>query len=264
MKDSIEEIVDNIKNSSKYRMIDAQFVRSIGEDQLRKRKKLKDAIKYTRSKLHQVGAVYFDGKYDYDGWLSNLSLCNKDEIRPLCAKIMSTHASTRERLPIIEDFYKKIFSQFPKPNIVLDIACGLNPLAIPWMGLNAGTTNYYAYDIYQDLADFLNGFLGILEISGQAISCDVLETPPTQEADVALLLKAIPCLEQVKDDAGARLLEKIPAKIIVASFPVKSLTGKNKGMLVNYDEHFQTLVTGKNWEVTKLSFATELVYIVRK
>lgn len=185
MKDNIEEIVSNVKNSSKYRSINEEYIRSIGEEQLRKRKKLKEAIKYTRSKLHQVGAVYFDGKYDYDEWLASLSTCKKEDVRALCSKIMLAHASTRERLPILEDFYHKIFSQFPTPNTILDIACGLNPLSIPWMKLNP-KVNYYAFDIYQDLANFINGFFTIMGVSGRAISCDILTDPPTQNADTWL------------------------------------------------------------------------------
>ncbi len=259
----IDEIVKNLRKSSKYMSIDEEYIRSIGKEQLRRRKDLKEAIKYTRSKLHQVGAVYFDGKFDYDNWLINLSTSQKDKTRSLCAKMMLAHASTRERLPFIEEFYEKIFEQLPAPSTIIDIACGLNPLSIPWMNLNPHVT-YYAYDIYNDLAMFLNSFFNIQNISGEAFSRDVLIAPPTQQADLALILKAIPCLEQVNSNAGITLLEQIPANNLVVSFPIKSLTGKNKGMLTNYDQHFQSIVEGKDWSISKNVFPTELVYIIKK
>lgn len=263
MKDRIEEVVDSVKNSSKYRSINEDFIRSVAEEQLRKRKNLKEAIKHTRSKLHQVGAVYFDGKFDYQNWLNDLSTFQKDEVSSLCAKAMLSHASTRERLPFIKDFYESIFEHVPRPNTIIDVACGLNPLAIPWMKhyLEFG---YYAFDIYDDLAAFLNDFFKIQGIAGKAFSQDILLNPPTQRADLAFILKAIPCLEQVSNNAGAMLLDRISASNLVVSFPAKSLTGKNKGMLANYDEHFQSLVEGKNWSISKIVFPTELVYIIRK
>ena len=40
---------------------------------------------------------------------------------------------------------------------VLDLACGLHPLAFPWMGLPL-TTQYYAYDIHQPRVDLIGHF----------------------------------------------------------------------------------------------------------
>lgn len=262
-KDPLEDIVNDLKKSSKYASIEEGFVRTVGSDQLRRRKNVKDAIKHTRSKLHQVGAVYFDRKTEYSSWLNELSTCDKNEIQPVCARMMLSHASTRERLPFLEDFYRQIFEQIPAPNSIIDIACGLNPLAIPWMPLNSFTT-YYAYDIYDNLAAFLNSFFSIRGITGKAFSQDILVNPPTQKVDLAFILKAIPCLEQVNNQAGSILLEKIPASNLVISFPARSLSGKNKGMLVNYDEHFHSIIREKNWAISKIIFPTELVYVIRK
>lgn len=263
MKSALEEVIENIKNSPKYRSIDEELIRSIGQEQLERRKSLKEAIKFTRAKLHQVGAVYFDRKIDYKHWMYKLSISDKKHIPDLCRTIMSTHSSTRERLPILEAFYEKIFSQLPPIHSILDIACGLNPLAIPWMKLG-DQVNYFAYDIYQDLAIFLNQFFSILDVSGKAYTCDILRNPPIQNADLALILKAIPCLEQLRSDAGTTLLENTPAQYLVVSFPVKSLSGKQKGMLTYYDDYFQTITNGKGWTVSKIVFSEELVYIVKK
>lgn len=261
--DAIERIVLNLKKSPKYMSINEDFVRFVATEQLHRRKDLKEAIKFTRSKLHQVGAVYFDRRFEYQNWISDLSAAPKEDRKSLCLKIMSSHTSTRERLPFIEQFYQKIFEQLPQPETVLDIACGLNPLAIEWMNLGANV-KYYAFDIYDDLAVFLNGYFRVQGVAGEAISQNVVLHPPTQRADVALMLKAIPCLEQVHKNAGAILLDSVPSNNLVISFPIKSLTGKNKGMLGNYNEYFQSLVEEKNWSISEIIFPTELIYIVRK
>ena len=67
---------------------------------------------------------------------------------------MSLHASTRERLPILDGFYSTVLAALPAPRRVLDIACGLNPLASSWMPLAPDVT-YTAYDIYSDMMQFI-------------------------------------------------------------------------------------------------------------
>ena len=82
--------------------------------------------------------------------------------------------------------------------------------------------------------------------------------------DVALLLKAIPCLEQVDKSAGLTLLEAIPARHLVISVPAQSLGGRRKGMPAHYAQHLSELIAGKPWDVREIALQTELVYVVRK
>jgi 16S rRNA (guanine(1405)-N(7))-methyltransferase len=179
-----------------------------------------------------------------------------------CREILAAHTSTNERLPILDEFYETIFAELPRVNAVLDLACGLNPLTIPWMPLTKGAS-YYACDIYQDMVAFLDRCIPLFGVEGRAEACDVIAAPPNRQVDLALVLKAIPCLEQVDKDAGTRLLDAINAKHIVVSYPVASLGGRNKGMAENYEASFMGLVEGRGWEVKKLLFDTELVFIVK-
>jgi len=50
----------------------------------------------------------------------------------------------------------------------------------------------------------------------------------------------------------------------VVSFPVKTLGGKSKGMPANYERILYNLIRGKDWQVTKLLFETELVFVIYK
>src|SRR5207249_948451 len=143
-------------------------------------------------------------------------------IKHVCRAIMDHHASTRERLPILDQFYATIFAELPPINSVLDLACGLNPLAIPWMPLMPNA-RYYAYDIYQPEIDFLNIALGMLGVEGHYESRDITQSPPEQHAALALILKTIPCLEQLDKQAGAHLLQTIDARYLLISFPIHSL-----------------------------------------
>ena len=80
--------------------------------------------------------------------------------------------------------------------------------------------------------------------------------------DVALILKTIPCLEQVDRAIGPRLLRGINASVLIVSFPAQSLGGRNKRMVDTYSSHFATLLSTVegHWEVEQYSFSTEVVF----
>lgn len=265
MTNDIQDLVQAVLESSKYRHIHPGFVEQIGAAELAKGRKFKEAVKATKNKLHQVGGAYFSGSRDHAAWLESLQAARANQVmlKLACRKVMAEHTSTQERLPILEDFYRTIFTDLPLIHSIIDIACGLNPLAIPWMDL-PGDASYYAYDIYQDMVSFVDQVIRDFGLSGGAETADVIAEPPTQQTDLAFILKTIPCLEQVDKQAGERLLEAINAKYLVVSFPAKSLGGRNKGMIENYGERFTGLVKGKGWGIEQIEFETELVFIVEK
>lgn len=265
--DRLESLVQDVLTSAKYRDISPELVRSVGAQELTKRNSLKEALKATRSKLHQIGGAYFDGREHYPAWTAELeraaNVANRAELQQVCQTIMRAHASTRERLPILDQFYSTILADLTPIGSVLDLACGLNPLAIPWMPLLAGA-DYYACDIYQHMMDFLDHYMTLTHVRGHVRACDILQTDLDMRVDVALLLKTIPCLEQLEKQAGARLLRAIHARHLVVSFPVHSLGGRSKGMAMHYESHFRELIGDEPWQVRRFEFASELVFVVRK
>jgi 16S rRNA (guanine(1405)-N(7))-methyltransferase len=207
-----------------------------------------------------VAGAYLPDRPDYLRWLKLISqAANEDERRTALRQVMANHASTRERLPFLDTFYTTVLSDLPPIHSVLDLACGLNPLARAWMPL-AEDARYYACDIYQDQVDFLNQFFGLDGQQGKALLANLLESVPTQAVDVALLLKTIPCLEQLDRSIGTRLLAQINAPVIVVSFPARSLGGRGKGMVQNYADHFAELVAGQPWQITRFDFSTEMIF----
>jgi 16S rRNA (guanine(1405)-N(7))-methyltransferase len=146
---------------------------------------------------------------------------------------------------------------------VLDLACGLNPLAIPWMPLAPGAA-YTACDVYADLADFLDGCWPRFGVAGRAFVHSLLDGPPPVRADVALLLKALPCLEQLDRSISLPLLDAIDAPLLFVSFPGQSLGGREKGMRENYAERFRALVAARPWQIEQHDFGSEIVFRVRK
>ncbi|NJN82701.1 MAG: 16S rRNA methyltransferase, partial [Caldilineaceae bacterium] len=202
----LDRLAQAVLSSAKYRAIAPDLVAAIGARELANRPNVKAAVKATKNKLHQIAAAYQQGQPDYATWIEALRVAklrvaklrvanNEDALRPVCIELMKRHRSTAERLPILDAFYTTLLSDMAPIASILDLGCGLNPLAIPWMSL-APTCVYHACDIYQDQVDFLNDFFSLAEVNGVAQVWDLLQGAPEQVADVAFLFKLIPCLEQ--------------------------------------------------------------------
>ena len=260
----VTALVAEVQRSAKYRTIAASLIARIGAEELAKGRSSKDAVKATKARLHQVAGAYLPERVDAAGWLVRLAAQVQDPaaVQRLCRELMARHASTRERLPILDQFYATLFADLPCDVAVLDLACGLNPLALPWMPL-AGRFRYTACDIYADQAELLNGFFQALGVDGEARVCDLTQTPALPPADVVLLLKAVPCLDHLDRTLVGRLLDTLDATWVYVSFPSHSLGGRSKGMPAQYEPRLAQLVAGQVWQVERYSFGSELVFRLR-
>ena len=262
-RSNLDEIVAAVAAARKYRSVCKDTVYRIAERELVNYPNLKAATKATKRRLHQVyGAIEQD--WDYDAAYGQLEAAYRKRtgagIEAACRQVMELHSSTHERLPILDGFYLGIFEITGRPSSILDAGCGLNPLALPWMDLPAGA-RYVALDIDAARVDFLNRYLALAGTEPLARCQDVLSHPPTDRADVALLLKMSPTLERQETGATLRLFEQLDARHIVVSYAVKSLGGREKGMLETYEQHFRELVSDRDWSIEKLVFDTELVLV---
>ena len=143
------------------------------------------------------------------------------------------------------------------------MACGLNPLAWPWLPLPPAT-ELIAYDIYADQIAFLNDFFALAGLVARAEVRDVVGRPPDEPADLALVLKTLPCLEAIDRRAPERLLDAIQAPRLLVSFPAQSLGGRRKGMAAHYEAQFRRLLDARGWPAERFVFATELAFLVDK
>jgi len=261
--DQLEALVAEVLASSKYRAISPALVRSVGARELAARRSLREAVKETKGRLHQVAGAFLDRAPRYDAWLSELRAAETHAARmAVCRTLMGAHASTRERLPELERFYVAVFAALPPVTSLIDVACGLNPLAAPWMALPAGAP-YYACDLYADMCAFVGAALPLLGMAGEAAVCDLTVGPPPWQADVALVLKTLPVLEHVRRGAGHELLRGLRAPHLVVSFPTRSLGGRNVGMATTYTGQMHAITEAEGWTYTTIELTNELVFIVR-
>jgi 16S rRNA (guanine(1405)-N(7))-methyltransferase len=263
---AVEAITESILASRKYRSISRSLIQEVARRELPRRRNLQEATKAARSKLHQIAGAFVEEQPPYAKWLAELQAAREagePALMEACLRIMKHHSSARERVPSLTDFYMTVLDGIGPIDSILDIACGLNPLSIPWMPITQ-ETRYFAVDIYSDLIAFLGDFLRIIEQPGDASEHNIIGSVPDVEVDVALILKTIPCLEQVDPTVGRRLLEGLRARVMLVSFPARSLGGRNRGMVENYSAHFADLVQGHDWKIERFLLATELVFRVTK
>ena len=265
--DLLEQLIVRVHAGARYKNISDDLIRQVGSQELSKGRTFKEAVKATRNKLHQVGGAFQELVIDYPSWnkeLAAVSTVEDDpELRKFCTRMMALHVSTRERLPILETFFSTTLGGLGPIHSIMDLACGLNPLALPWMPLAADVV-YYGCDIYHDMADFLNTFITHLGRKGKVTCSNLVGEIPTQQVQVALLLKILPCLEQVDKTIGNRLLDGIKAEHLLVSFPAHSLGGRSKGMVKNYSNNFSELIADQPWKVQRFQFSSELVYLLSR
>jgi 16S rRNA (guanine(1405)-N(7))-methyltransferase len=264
----LEELVARVCGATKYGTIDRGLVARIALEELAAGRSVKEATKTTRRRLHQIGAVYIQGAPHYGRWLELLREAtgsgDAEQIKAACRAIMATHQSSLERLPILDVLYRDVLAGFGPVNSVLDLACGLNPLAIPWMPLAPGA-HYRARDIFGDMMTFLAKALPLLNVDGDAGSSDALTDAPGPPVQVTFLLKSVPCLEQIDRGAGERLVASAPSRYVVVSFPTASLGGRrDRGMLATYRARMAQICEGRGWTAREHLYDTELAYHVDK
>jgi 16S rRNA (guanine(1405)-N(7))-methyltransferase len=262
----LDAVVAAVASSKKYRFVCRETILRIAASELENRDSIKEATKVTKRRLHQVYGAFEEG-LDYERAFEDLEVAYRTgtdgEIKAACRRVLAGHSSTRERIPILDHFYGGISEFVGCPGSILDLGCGLNPLALPWMRLGPAP-RYSALDIDAERIGFLNRYLSLAGLEQRARCQDILAQPPGDEADLALLLKMSPSLERQVEGSTLRLLRHLNVPFVVVSFALKSLGGREKGMPDHYGRQFLHLVEDEAWTIQKLVFENELVFVVEK
>jgi len=264
---SLETLIELVKANPKYQSINKDLIQQLCNNAIARGLTGKSAVKSVRNKLHQVGGAYFKQNLDVTKSQKIIAaLPNEkysEKARQFCVQQMKSHASTAERLPILKTFFQTCLEPVAPITSVMDLACGMNPMAIPWMPFAENFT-YHACDIYEDLLGLIQVFFNHFNIHGEVSSCNLITHTPIKPVQISFLLKSIPCLEQMDKKIGERLLKSLNTQHILVSFPARSLGGRQKGMPDFYREHFYEMVSGNEWEIREFSFNSELAFLVTK
>jgi len=262
----IQKMIEKIQDSRKYRELglNSETIRDLIQQEAPHHTSWKKLRKAVRRKLHNIVAPYL-GEPDYQNLMSYLEEIEdtdpgSQEIRNFCLNVLAEHASTAERIPFMNDFYSRIFAITGKPQILLDLACGLHPLAFPWMDLSV-TVQYHAYDIIQPRVDFINSFFKNIGLSPLAENRDILAHPPEIKADLCLFFKEAHRFEKRAPGTNQAFWDNLKTHWLVISLPSQNLSGTHSLVEQHRKLVNENLPDGGNC-MQELLFPNEIVFLI--
>lgn len=210
-------------------------------------KSRKIIIKEVRQELRK-----YAGQYASKSNIKNRKdLVKIDDVKGL----LSNHSSTRERLddyPLVKTMIKKI-----GPKSILDLGCGINPVAIAQKGIK-----YHAYDINHNDLDIVEQFFKLKEIDGDIHHKDIRDTETFPKVDLCIIFKVLDILGDNRTRLSKNLLQTIDAKYFIVSFATRTLTGKP--MNSPYRRWFETILKVLNYEYEVKRTKQEMFYVITK
>lgn len=243
-------VYEKLLASKKYRDVCPDTLRRVAEDCEARYAKLKDAEKAAKEALHGITGAFLGAE---DLKRARSCLMSGD-----LEGALRLHASTRERMPL-DAFYDALFARTGRPASVLDIACGLNPAYLGVIGVPVT-----GIDIAGAQIDLLNDWAAETGAPVRCFTRDALceNALPEGRFDLALVMKLLPVLENEKKGAAADLLREIDARIIAATFPTRTLTGRGIGMEKHYSEWFEAILPEELRVLDRYVCNDELIYLV--
>ena len=264
---TIQELVTEVLNSKKNRKagLNPATVADLIRQEALKHPSTKTALKAVKRKLHNIVAPYL-GEPDYADLSERLILIQEISLdslplRSFCQTVLAQHASTAERIPMMIDFYAQLFAVTGMPNTILDLACGLHPLAFPWMGLPT-MVHYHAFDIIQPRVDFISLFFSKIGLAPMVENRDILLSPPTLHADLALFFKEAHRFEKRQPGCNRAFWESLNVDTLAVSLPTQNLSGTHS--LLEVHRNLVLVNLPENRHVRELSFDNEMIFIIER
>ena len=253
--------LEKLLAAKNYRDVCPDTVRRVWNECAGRYKKQKDAEKAAREALHGItGAFMTPGEarqlgFDMQAWhidRSDLSL----------ERMMSRHASTRERLPLADTdaLYDRLFDITGRPRSVLDLACGIQPLYLGARGIEA-----FGVDISGSAVEAVNRFGEVYGMPVRAVCADLLcpGAIPKRRFDLALLFKLLPLLERQREGAALDVMNAASAQRLAVSFPTRTLGGRDVGMAEHYARWMEAHIPAGRRIETRFESGNELFFILK-
>lgn len=256
----IDEIAARVATSRRYRDVDRGLVERLAGEEAARSRNVDDAVKRVKRRLHQaVGA--FEGRKvsldaisaAYDGSL------DAPAFRDACRAALAGHASTAERADHLEALGAVVHAT--GATSLLDLGCGLSPLALPWYGLPR-SAQVAAIDVDGRALATVDEFLALIGQPHATREQDLVADAATPQADLALLLKLVTTLDRQDPMAAERVIRDLRAPRAIVSFPAKSLGHRRP---LDYRPRMDQLLAALGDRVVRAEEASvpnELVYVL--
>ena len=264
-KNKLTDLIEETKTSRKYREMDLpnEFLLDLASQAAKVASTPAEIKTIFRKNLHNVIAPYLE---NIDYRQETLRLINEPEILndlpAYCLSVMKKHASTRERIPWLVEFFGVIEEQIGRPKLVLDLACALDPLSLPWLKLTPEPT-FLAFDVNGARINYLNQLFAAAFPFAKAIQQDILVDPPCEKADCAFFFKEAHRLEKRQPGATIQLLQQLNVDVIVLTLPATDLARHHS--LENYHTQLvEKAIQGQDFHFEKIRVGDELLFFIRK
>jgi hypothetical protein len=169
-------------------------------------------------------------------------------------------------LPHYDEIYSELARRItPAPRTVIDLGCGMNPLAYDRMLAHSWKPTVTASDISATDMAFLQDAFAALGIPGRAVALDLTkeyDKLSAMDGDVTLLFKLLDSLEEAHRHISYQLFDHIHSPWIVASFPTVSLGGGARIARAGRT-WFERLLARKGLSFETFSVENELFYVIR-
>ena len=241
-------LFEKLSSNKKYSDVCPDAVRRVILECEGRYRKPKDLEKAVRERLHGVTSAF----NDLGPGAAQAASCISDD--ESLADMLRRHASTRERLPLsaMDALYARIFETTGRPESVLDLACGLNPLYL----IRRFGCRVVGVDISKSCVGLIpEGIWGDL-LCENAI--------PREQFHIALLFKILPLLERQRAGAATDVMRAVNAKYLVASFPTRTMGGRNVGMEAHYSEWMEAHLPENRAVAARFATENELFYILEE
>ena len=270
----IKETLQKVKAHKKYKSISDEVVLQEIKKHLKQNPNIisidKQLIKDIRKELHLSYASFQTKKKSQRQ--KYLQQIQKNLDKDLTEKLLLITLSTKERLNDYPKLYKQIFKITGEPKIIVDLACGLNPLSYPHMRLNNKKLKYFAYDIDDDDIKFLNNYFTIMKKHGIDGKAEILNLKNPKQvsklpsSDIIFLFKIIDILDKSENNhkSSEALIKTLIKKtdFIIASFATRTITRKK----MNFPKRkwFELMLERNNLSFKTIKTDNEIYYIVSK
>jgi hypothetical protein len=240
----------------------SKLVQYQNEKQLKKSEQYEKVLKAIRAKLYESYGMFQipknseEIKKDFLKKLKQRALTEDDY-----QNIFSLHLSTKERFQHYSQIYQEIFKVTGKPEIIMDLGCGLNPLSAHYMGLKK--FKYIASDIDRNSLEIIREFFELSGFDGKTMVLDFQNEGDIQKlafipVDVCFMFKILEIDKRIAED----LITSVNSKFIIASFSTLSVSGKI--MSSPEREWFEKMLSRLKYKFETFKTENELFYIIRK
>lgn len=247
-----DTIYEKLLAAKKYSDICPDTLKRVADECAAKYKKAKDAEKAAKEALHGITGAFMDAAL-----LKNARhMLDIGDIEGA----LKLHSSTRERMPL-SSFYNELFSRTGKPESILDLACGLNPIYLGSIGLSVTGVDISGAQIRLINEWAAQNNLYVRCYVGDAL-CD--NFIPDGQWDMTLIMKLLPVIENQRKGSARALLDMLNTPSVVVTFPTRTLGGRKVGMEQHYTDWFERLIPEKYAVQDRYICNDELVYILAR